>query len=74
MKPFCRTSIEDLGLSARTTKALQQYGVKEFDQLADMSEMQISRVPGLWRGGIQEIRALFAAFGSYPGKVDKWTG
>jgi DNA-directed RNA polymerase subunit alpha len=60
---FMKTRIDDLGLSHRTTKALNSANVRTVGGLARKKEVDILDIDGLGSKGIQEIKKVLSGWG-----------
>jgi DNA-directed RNA polymerase subunit alpha len=60
---FMKTRIDDLGLSPRTTKALNSANVRTVGGLARKKEVDILDIDGLGSKGIQEIKKVLSGYG-----------
>jgi DNA-directed RNA polymerase subunit alpha len=60
---FLKTRIDDIGLSARTVKALTTANIRTVGGLARKKEADILDVEGLGSKGIQEIKKTLSNYG-----------
>ena len=60
---FLKTRIDDIGLSARTVKALTAANIRTVGGLARKKEADILDVEGLGSKGIQEIKKTLSNYG-----------
>lgn len=55
-----KTKIEDMNLSARTTNALLNSGIKTFGGLKRLSSLKIEEIKGLGKKGVDEINSILS--------------
>jgi DNA-directed RNA polymerase alpha subunit len=55
-----KTKIEEVGLSGRTTNALQAAGYKTLSGLKRLSEIKLQSIKGLGSKGVEEVKAVLS--------------